>query len=70
MDDYSEPFKTLAELGIGQGEYKPTFEEHALLCKRITERIMGSPKEAFHYYGNLISKTEAINLITNTDKYE
>lgn len=70
VDDYSEPFKTLEELGIGQGEYTPTFEEHALLRERITERIMESPKEAFHYYGNLISKAEAINLITNTDKYE
>lgn len=70
VDDYSEPFKILEEIGVGQNEYTPTFEEHALLCERIAERIRNSSKSTFHYFGYPITKNEAINLMTNPNKYE
>ena len=46
-------------------DYTPTDEERQLLIERITERIKNSPKKSWHYYGNEISKDEAINLLDN-----
>lgn len=34
-----------------------------LLIERITERIHSSPKKCFHYYGERITKREAIKLL-------
>ena len=44
-------------------DYQPTDKERNLLMKRITERIMGSSKKCFHYYGEPISKDKAIELL-------
>lgn len=44
--------------------YATTTEEKKLLIERISERILDSKKEYFHYYSKLITKTEAINLLT------
>ena len=45
-------------------DYSPTPEERRLLIERITERIQGSSKDCFHYYGKRITKCEAISLLT------
>lgn len=50
-------------------DYTPTFEEHGILVEHIAQRIMGSPKSCFRYYGRVLSKFEAINLLINS-KYE
>lgn len=44
--------------------YKPTSEEHDLLAARISERIAKSPKDYFHYYGESITKQQALKLLT------
>jgi hypothetical protein len=46
------------------GWYKPTKEEYDLLKERIVDRINGSKKEVWYYYGKPITKEEAINLLT------
>lgn len=42
---------------------RSTSESKKLLLERISERIKASPKECFHYYGEQISKSEAIKLL-------
>ena len=44
-------------------DYKPTEEEYKLLIERICERIWKSNKSCWHYYGNKITKEEAIRLL-------
>lgn len=44
--------------------YAPTEEERQLLIDRITERIMNSSKKVWHYYGEPITKEEAVKLLT------
>ena len=44
--------------------YKPTANEHDLLIARISERIAKSPKSYFHYYGETITKQQALKLLT------
>ena len=43
--------------------YKPTEEEKKLLLNRISERIIGSKKQYFHYRGEKINKEVAIELL-------
>lgn len=43
--------------------YVTTNEEYNLLVERITERILNSKKEVWHYYGKQITKKEAIKLL-------
>lgn len=45
--------------------YTPSNQEYNLLIERITERLLGSKKPYWHYYGRQISKEEAIKLLTN-----
>lgn len=44
--------------------YRPTQKEKKMLEERITDRILNSKKEYFHYYGKQITKQEAIKLLT------
>lgn len=46
-------------------DYKPTDEERQLLIDRITDRIMHSKKQTWHYYGRAITKEEAVNLLNS-----
>jgi len=43
--------------------YNPTPLDQLIIIKRISERILSSPKSTFHYYGTPINKQEAINLL-------
>lgn len=49
-------------------EYQPTEEDKRMLIERISDRIQGSKKLVWHYYGKRINKMEAINLLLK--KYE
>ena len=44
-------------------DYTPTIKEYGLLIHRITERLLGSKKQYWHYYGKQISKQEAIDIL-------
>lgn len=44
-------------------DYTSTVEERDLLIERISERIMNSPKDSFRYYGRIISKEQAVELL-------
>ena len=45
-------------------DYKPTEEERQLLVDRIATRISESKKTHFHYYKNVITKEDAIKLLS------
>lgn len=44
-------------------DYAPTETERVLLVERITERIRGSKKPCFHYYGEPITKERAVEML-------
>lgn len=44
-------------------DYTPTDEERQLLIKRITDRIMQSKKNAWHYCGQPITKEQAVQML-------
>ena len=70
VKDYSESFEYVREMAPDLwNDYIPGFEEHGLLVERIAQRIMGSSKSCFRYYGRILSKFEAINLLKDI-KYE
>lgn len=46
-------------------DYNPTQCDIKLIKDRISYRISNSSKNYFHYYGNRISKNDAIKLISN-----
>ena len=50
-------------------EYTPTCEERDLLVARITERIMNSKKQTWHYYGQPITKERAVQLLHSAELY-
>ena len=62
VQDYSANWKNVANK-LYWNDYKPTTEEHDLLIKRICERIAESKKKCFHYDGETITKSEAIELL-------
>lgn len=62
VQDYSANWKNVADTSYWN-DYKPTTEEHDLLIKRICERIAESKKKCFHYDGETITKSEAIELL-------
>lgn len=45
-------------------DYTPTEEERQLLIARITDRIKQSTKASWHYYGQAITREQAIRLLT------
>ena len=47
--------------------YLPSKEEERLLKNRITERLLGSKKSNWHYYGKALSKQEAIELLNKQE---
>jgi hypothetical protein len=70
VKDYSESFEYAREIAPKMwNDYTPTLEEYGLLVERIEERITESPKSCFRYYGRILSKFEAINLLKDS-KYE
>lgn len=44
-------------------DYMSTLEEYDLLIERISDRLMNSKKPYWHYYGNQISKEQAVTLL-------
>lgn len=44
-------------------DYKPTKNEYQLLLERISDRLLNTKKKNWHYYGNIITKEEAIKLL-------
>lgn len=60
--DYSTNWVVTMMSGY-DNDYTPTEEEKRLLVNRITERILQSPKQVWHYYGKPISKQEAIEIL-------
>jgi len=44
-------------------DHIPTIREYNLLVVRITERLIGSKKPYWHYYGKQITKTESIKIL-------
>jgi hypothetical protein len=51
-------------------DYTPTYEERQLLIDRITDRIMHSKKQTWHYYGQAISKEAAVRLLMGNEVSE
>jgi len=46
-------------------DYTPTGEERQLLIERIRESIMQSKKKSWHYFGEAITKEQAVKLLTD-----
>lgn len=46
-------------------DHASSMEEYHLLLDRITERITNTKKPYWHYYGNVISKEDAVTLLHN-----
>lgn len=66
VEDYEENFV----YGVPdkyQGNHTPTSEERQLLIDRITDRIMDSRKQTWHYYGQAISKEAAVRLLMGNE---
>lgn len=42
---------------------RATTDDKAMLIARISERIKSSPKKVFHYYGEPLSKRDAVRLL-------
>ena len=61
VTDYSSNFENVAPDYFN--DYVPTSNEREVLIKRITERLMNSPKSSWHYCGKKISKEEAIEML-------
>lgn len=60
VEDYSANWDSVRR-NLHFCDYTPTNTEKQLLIQRIIERIQLSNKEFFHYYGEKITKEEAIN---------
>lgn len=60
VEDYSDNFLGLPDKYINN--YKPTEEDIQLIKERINTRITESSKQAWHYYGQVITKEEALLL--------
>lgn len=67
VEDYSENFERLFVDANEQflKDYEPTEEEKIMLIERIIERILGSSKKSFHYYGRVLSKKDAMEILNN-----
>ena len=44
-------------------DYKPTINEFNLLVERISDRLLNTKKPYWHYYGERITKEDAIELL-------
>ena len=63
ITDYSENWNIYVNDMEYFKEYIPTKEEKILLEERISERILCSSKDTFHYNGVAISKEESIKIL-------
>jgi hypothetical protein len=61
VEDYSSNWNIVEQEDYN--DYNPTEADNMLLKMRIIERIHNSKKEFFHYYGQKITKQEAIDLL-------
>lgn len=50
-------------------DYSITEIETSLLKNRIIDRILNGRNKRYHYYGNIITKEQACNLLTNGNLY-
>ena len=64
VEDYSENWEKCKSHWY---TYQPTEEEKVLLKERITKRLLESTKPNWHYYGKVISKQEAIELLNKQE---
>jgi deoxyribonuclease (pyrimidine dimer) len=62
VEDYSKNWRVYEHTTLK--DYSPTEEEYQILFERIKERINTSKKKGWHYYKKIITKEEAINLLT------
>lgn len=65
VEDYSDNFKNINSCFCK--DHTTTIEEIERLLERISQRINESPKSSWHYYGKVISKEEAINILKRHD---
>lgn len=66
VDNYSGNwFRAYYPFRHGAKEYEPSDFDYDTLVDRISTRILDSTKKCFHYYGEAITKNEAINLLKN-----
>ena len=61
VEDYSNNWNIIKD--SFKNDYEFTSYDRELLLDRITERIKNSKQKVFHYYGKVISKDEAIELL-------
>lgn len=61
VEDYSCNWKDIERMYFN--DYEPTILEKQQLIERITERIYGSKKENFHYYGKIITSSKAVDIL-------
>ncbi len=46
-----------------QNDHIPSIEEHEMVVERITDRLLNTKKECWHYYGKPIPKEDAVKLL-------
>ena len=63
VEDYSSNWKIYNDTDYIFNDYIPTKKTYNLLVGRISDRILGSTKEYWHYYGKQISKEKAIKIL-------
>lgn len=67
VENYKDNWSIYADEYFGKDMYIPTEKSNQIIIDRITERLLGSLKEHWHYYGAKLTKEEAIKLL-NTPK--
>lgn len=63
VEDYSDNWKLYNVFN----SYNPTVNEYELLVERISDRLLNSKKDCWHYYGERITKEDAVKLLKKTD---
>jgi hypothetical protein len=61
VENYSDNWNSIDNRHFN--DYEPSIEEYHLLKERITERLMGTKKKNWRYYGKPITKEDSVNLL-------
>lgn len=66
VTSFEENWKTVPEQFLN--DYTPTEEEYRMLTERITDRIRNGKKNNYRYYGSVINKAQAEELLEKNKK--
>lgn len=65
VENYIDNWDSYDNLEVG--DYVPDNVEYNLLIQRISNRLLESKKDYWHYYGKKITKEEAVELLKKTN---